>query len=160
MKTLLISRSDGSDPNNDQDQGTFGSAQLLDDLGYVLGRWVSLELPWRNNAPMVSCILPGVYQATLEYSPHFNRVLFHLQNVPGRSYVEIHMANWAGDKLKGWWSDLDGCIALGLHRGIIAPPKTGKIQNAILQSNIALDQFMELAGPGDIRVDVRAPVPA
>ena len=151
MKSLIISR---AAPGLDADQGTFGSAVLLDDDGTQLGQWVSLELPDRYNTPNISRIPAGTFTAHLQYSPHFNMALFHLQGVPGRSYVEIHMANWAGDTAKGWWSDLDGCIALGLHRGVLMPPKTGKMQNAILQSMVALNQFMELAGPDDLQVKI------
>ncbi len=46
----------------------------------------------------------GSYQAILDYSPKFQRLTPHL-DVPGRTYIEIHPANWA--------SQLEGCIAVG-----------------------------------------------
>jgi hypothetical protein len=47
----------------------------------------------------------GSYKTTLELSPHFRFQTPHLQ-VPGRTYIEIHPANWP--------SQLEGCIAVGV----------------------------------------------
>ena len=162
MKTLLISRVDGL---TDEAEGTFGAAMLLDTSGNrvpcldgTTPTWCSLELPWRNNAPGVSRIPAGIYKAVLEYSPHFSRVLFHLLDVPGRSYVEVHAANWAGDVAKGFYSDLEGCISIGMHLAVLTPPRTGHPQKAIAQSGFALDQLMSTVGNDDFRIDVRDPV--
>jgi len=67
----------------------------------------TLERPWQNgaNAHGLSCILPGTYQVIVDFSPHFNGLMPHILNVPGRSEIRIHPANWP--------SQLEGCIALG-----------------------------------------------
>lgn len=60
----------------------------------------SIELPWRNNAPQVSCIPEGKYFLTKRYSPKF---LHHLQVYPvaGRQWILIHPANNALKELRG-----------------------------------------------------------
>jgi hypothetical protein len=65
----------------------------------------TLELPWRDNHPETSCVPAGTYPVTLEFSPHFGRVLWELRGVPGRSECKFHPANVP--------SELRGCIALG-----------------------------------------------
>src|SRR6202142_4773771 len=90
-----------------RDDGTFGIAVLDDGTSYD-----SLELPWLNNIPGKSCIQIGTYTALLVDSPHFGFKVYQLQYVPGRSFIEIHPANWGGDTDKGLYSDLMGCIGL------------------------------------------------
>ena len=128
------------------DEGTFGNALLLDDEDQIIGRYESLELPWRDNQHGISCILPGLYEAHLIASHHFGRKVYLLENVPGRSSIELHVANWGGDKSLGWHSDLRGCMALGLGRAHMTPPDTGRSQAAITSSTDALDEVIKLAG--------------
>ncbi len=61
------------------------------------------ELPWRENMVGVSCIPPGVYQLRKRWSPKFQRPLYEVQDVPGRTHILIHAANYT--------SQLRGCIA-------------------------------------------------
>src|SRR4051812_29312300 len=70
---------------------------------------VTLELPWRDNQHDVSRIPPGEYTAERFFSPHHNRVVFRLIDVPERDFVELHIGNTAKDSL--------GCILLGLDYG-------------------------------------------
>lgn len=65
----------------------------------------TLELPDKANKPMVSCIPTGQYKCTYNFSPHFERKLYQILNVPNRSGIRIHPANYARQLL--------GCIALG-----------------------------------------------
>ena len=55
--------------------------------------------------PHITAIPTGRYQITATYSPHFNRTLPLLNNVPGYSGVRIHPGNTA--------ADTDGCILVG-----------------------------------------------
>ena len=55
--------------------------------------------------PHITAIPTGRYQITTTYSPHFNRTLPLLNNVPGYSGVRIHPGNTA--------ADTDGCILVG-----------------------------------------------
>jgi hypothetical protein len=133
MKVLYIER------GRSTDEGTFGNA-VMGDL-----QWISLELPDRGNCTGISCIPAGHYTAVRKHSDHFGYDVFLLQGVPGRTNVEIHRANFAGDTTKGWHSDLLGCIALGMHQGLMQSPD-GKMQQAIYSSRVALDQLMADAG--------------
>jgi hypothetical protein len=62
------------------------------------------ERPWLDNKPDVSCIPPGSYTFSRYESPTKGRVWI-TQDVPGRSNIEIHSANWP--------YQLAGCIAVG-----------------------------------------------
>lgn len=64
----------------------------------------TLELPWKNNAPRVSCIPKGTYWVERRNSAkHGNH--FWLKNTGSRSYILIHSANY--------FYDLLGCIGVG-----------------------------------------------
>lgn len=70
----------------------------------------SLELPWKNNMPGISCIPPGVYGLEFFDSPKFKRPILRLKHVPGREAIEIHPANHV--------AELRGCIALGIRMAV------------------------------------------
>lgn len=108
------------------DEGTFGS--LLTDSAF---HCKTGELPWRENANGASCIPPGLYVCMYRLSP-IHGMCYHVENVPGRSGVEIHSANWMGDKAKGKKCQLLGCIAPGEGVAVLEG------QKAVLQSRIAL----------------------
>jgi hypothetical protein len=63
----------------------------------------TIELPWQDNRPGISCIPEGRYALVKRYSQKFG---WHLQvaNVAGRDLILIHPAN---DALH----ELHGCIA-------------------------------------------------
>lgn len=119
------------------DEGTFGVLTL--DTGLVLQ---SGELPWRDlNADnvgdsQISCIPPDIYTCVWELS-HRHGWCYHLQNVLHRTGIEIHLANWVGDKSKGLRCELLGCIALGTERGLLFN------QKALLHSGDAIKKFNE-----------------
>src|SRR5690348_7201859 len=53
-----------------------------------------------------SKIIPaGIYSIKLYDSPKFHRAVPQLQNVPNRSFIEMHPANF--------YTDLEGCIGVG-----------------------------------------------
>ncbi len=60
----------------------------------------TIELPWLNNKPQVSCIPEGRYELVKRYSAKYKHHL-HVLNVKGRSYILIHPANDAKKELKG-----------------------------------------------------------
>lgn len=122
-KTVVLVRGAGDD------QGTPGRF-FIDGLPLCL----SLELPDRGNAPMVSRIPAGGYLCVWQKSPRFGWC-YQVLNVPGRSRILIHPANWAGDVSLGFKSDLNGCIAPGEKRGILAG------QRAVLASRLAFNRF-------------------
>lgn len=74
-------------------------------------RFVTLELPWRDNHPETSCIPIGRYQCVKRFSPHFNCALFEITGVPGRSDIELH-----GGAIVG---NTKGCVLLGHYFDLI-----------------------------------------
>ena len=81
--------------------GTWG---VLCSDGYAA---LSLELPWRDNRPNISCIPFGCYVTVWDYSPTFERFTYRVTDVPERDGIRIHGANRIGE--------LRGCIALGYN---------------------------------------------
>ena len=71
----------------------------------------TLELPWRNNEKGISSAPEGTYPIVLERSPKFKTSLWELKNVPERSEIKIHTANYV--------RQLNGCIAVGSAWGDI-----------------------------------------
>lgn len=65
---------------------------------------VTLELPWKDNEPRVSCIPVGRYRVKRHISPKFGECWL-ITDVEGRSLILIHPANKR--------SELLGCIAVG-----------------------------------------------
>tara|TARA_R110002074_G_scaffold299959_2_gene471361 strand:- start:122 stop:607 length:486 start_codon:yes stop_codon:yes gene_type:complete len=78
--------------------GTMGSMLVGDQ------RFYSIERPWLENAPNVSCIPEGTYSVGWRESPRFGET-WHIQDVPGRTHILIHAANFP--------HDVEGCIGLG-----------------------------------------------
>lgn len=60
----------------------------------------TIELPWRDNAPRISCIPEGRYEIRKRYSLKF-KAHFEIMDVQGRSLILIHPANDAAKELKG-----------------------------------------------------------
>lgn len=97
--------------HDSSDQGTFGRI-------YANGLTLfSGELPDRGNAPSVSCIPPGTYKVIWSWSPRFQRLMYEVLNVPARTGIRKHSANFMGDASIGFLSQLNGCIALGEKLG-------------------------------------------
>ena len=102
------------------DMGTFGK------FSTPLRSFVSGELPWRDNVQGLSCVPVGSYICKWQYSPSHNRNVYHLQNVPDRTDVEIHPGNYCGDTSKmnesaqePYRTDVKGCILLGMNKEMI-----------------------------------------
>lgn len=75
-------------------------------------KYFSLELPetfeGQTNVPDKTCIPEGSYPVVRLWSNHWNAMMPHLTDVPGRTEVEIHVANYPHDIL--------GCIGIGMKR--------------------------------------------
>jgi Family of unknown function (DUF5675) len=65
----------------------------------------TVERPWLRNQKELSCIPRGTYRIALQFSPHFQRNLWHVLDVEGREAIEIHPGNR--------FTDLKGCVAPG-----------------------------------------------
>ncbi|HLS11762.1 MAG TPA: DUF5675 family protein [Flavobacteriaceae bacterium] len=68
---------------------------------------VCLELSYINNEKKISSVTPGMYNLVYTWSPRFERKLWLVENVDGRSGIRIHAANYH--------HQLNGCIAPGTH---------------------------------------------
>lgn len=64
----------------------------------------TLELPYIGNKQNISAVHPGLYKAKKYNSPKFGLVIL-LENVPERSWIEIHPGNYT--------SQIEGCILPG-----------------------------------------------
>jgi hypothetical protein len=65
----------------------------------------SLERPWLNNQENISCIPEGDYKVQMLFSPKHQRIMPHVMDVPNRTVIEIHPANFV--------TELLGCVAVG-----------------------------------------------
>lgn len=89
-----------------RDGGTFGHIVLPS--GRTLA---TVELPWRDNQPRVSCIPAGSYLCRPRPYHRGGYDAIEVCDVPGRSAILFHVANWPTDVL--------GCIGVGLSRGVV-----------------------------------------
>lgn len=68
-------------------------------------------------------IAAGIYPLTKYFSPGHNKWVPLVQNVPGHSYIEIHVGNWP--------KDTKDCLLAGENLGA----------DMILNSQVAIDDF-------------------
>lgn len=124
MMLLTLNRFCAAPDNN----GTFGTLTIE---GVSGPRWFTVERPWKNNEPEVSCIPTGLYRlrhGTFAAGGGYPDLEF--VDVPGRKWIEIHRANKA--------SQLKGCIA---------PGKGLNLSNwMVTDSTKALNEILALIG--------------
>ena len=107
-------------------QGTFGV--LLDnDEPFCL----TLEDPWKNNEPNVSCIPDGMYNCERAKSPKFGDT-FEVTRVTGRTHILFHRGNTQ--------DDTHGCILVGEQYSRLND------KWAIVVSGDAFNEFMRRMG--------------
>lgn len=117
-------------------EGTFGKMLFPD------GWWCyTVERPWLDNKPRVSCIPDGVYSLGLRYSPTVSRITrgryqegWEIQDVPGRTYIMVHPANWP--------TDLLGCMGVGKTYTELQA-HDGLLHKAVTHSQSTFDEVME-----------------
>ena len=75
----------------------------------------TIELPWRGNVRLKSCIPEGLYQLVLRFS---ERHRYHLQvkDVPDRSLILVHKANNALKELKGCIAPVNELLSPGIGK--------------------------------------------
>jgi len=119
------------------DQGRRG----LLTVSFAPFRCNTLELPWRDNRPNMSCFPAGTYELRWARPSHAIggfRELYLIDGVPGRSGCFLHSGTVAGDRALGYLSDSYGCPLLGLTVGTYGG------QLALFNSRAAVRQFNEL----------------
>ncbi len=94
--------------------GTFGA--LLDGpLPFAL----TVEPPWKDNEPNISCIPEGVYICESVNSVHFGST-FEVMDVPDRTLIRFHGGNLGvGDEKRAIDPDTKGCPVIGEEFGFL-----------------------------------------
>lgn len=83
---------------------TTGVFVALDRYGNLLHSCVTLELPWRDNAPQISCIPEFSYTVDARESDKHGQH-YHVTGVAGRTFILFHPGTYT--------SQLRGCIIPG-----------------------------------------------
>lgn len=119
-----------------------GIMTLFDDHGFPYWENRTLELPDLDNQSRISCIPEGEYTVVKRNSEKYGDH-FHILDVPNRSYILIHNANFK--------RQLKGCIAVGLahtdidgdgHRDVTRSKKTLKDLNKQLPESFTLEIYI------------------
>jgi hypothetical protein len=91
----------------------------------------TIELPWMDNQPRISCIPEGTYALRKRYSPKFKEHLL-VEGVAGRDVILIHPANNALLELKGCIAPVS--ILTGEGKGSQSRIALEKIRLPVLKS--------------------------
>lgn len=89
---------------------------------------VTLENPWKDNIPYISCIPEGSYHCNRVQSPRFGDT-FEVINVKDRTSILFHAGNIE--------ADTSGCILLAMSYGMLHDIP------AITNSRVAMSKFKE-----------------
>ena len=115
--------------------GVFGT------LEYNRFECVTVELPWRNNQPSVSCIPDGTYTLRRDYYHTGRYEAFEICDVANRSRILIHAANTI--------DDIKGCVGVGRELGWVND------RWAVTNSRETLDRLMrELDGVDETTINI------
>jgi|SRR5215831_8121482 len=82
----------------------------------------------------VKKIPSGIYDCEIYNSPRHHMEVILLKDVPNRSMIEIHIANFP--------KELEGCIAPGEFRG----------QGMVMNSKVTFDKLMQTVDRNDIKI--------
>lgn len=103
---------------------SLGRIFLYDGAGSLTG-FDSLENPWLDNLPNVSCIPAGNYRCRRTTSSKYGET-FEVVGVEGRTHILFHWGNYP--------SNTKGCVLLGKSRAVEVP--------AVWRSREAHAEFM------------------
>ena len=92
------------DRYDEDDKRTLGNAGIWDGQKYLF-KFVTLELPWKDNRRSVSRIPSGEYEAIATPRASNGRYAILLMNVVDRSEIMLHIGNYT--------RDIRGCILPG-----------------------------------------------
>jgi hypothetical protein len=99
----------------------------------------TLELPWRDNRPQISCIPDGDYFVNPWNSIRWPNS-YHVTGVNGRSAILTHTGNLAADTSVGLKTHVHGCILVGKRHGWLNK------QRAVLYSAVAMNELRNVVG--------------
>lgn len=108
----------------------------------------TIELPWKDNKPKVSCIPVGKYKCIYRYSTKY-KGHYHVTGVPNRSWILTHNGTFAGDVEEGFKTHSEGCIIIGKYHGKVDS------QDAVLLSRVTLRKFVEVMGKKLFELEVQ-----
>lgn len=96
---------------------------------------VTLELPWRDNEPKLSCIPTGVYTCKRDTNRKTTGglripVTYEVAGVPNRNGILFHVGNTT--------KDTHGCIITGSSFGYISD------EPAVLDSKLAFNKWLNI----------------
>jgi hypothetical protein len=92
----------------------------------------TLELPWLNNMPNISCIPTGTYTVARTFSIRHLRWMYEILKVTQRDGIRLDVANY--------YYQLQGCVALGLTKSDINKDGELDVVSSMLASK-ALEYF-------------------
>lgn len=128
IRTIYIERYD-----NDE-RGCYGSLSVGNLDCYTL------ELPWKDNTPNISCIPAGKYEAFIDHNVTIGGMeVIRLRDVPNRTGILIHVGNYT--------SDIAGCILVGNSQSTNSVKKmvtSSKFTMEKLLSEVELDDEIEV----------------
>lgn len=104
-------------------------------LSYGDEHFWTVEKPWKDNEPFVSCIPAGNYTMVRRDSPRFGPRTWEVSDVPGRTHILLHVGNTANDVV--------GCISLGTHLHSTAEGVSSS-RKAMKQFHALTDELDEL----------------
>lgn len=109
-------------------------------------KYFSLELPelfdGQANVINKTCIPPGTYDVQRLWSNHWSQMMPHVVGVPGRTEVEIHIANYPHDIL--------GCIGIGNKR--LSDTEIGESGEAFEEFNKDFENAIAAGEPVSITI--------
>lgn len=112
----------------------------------------TIELRNAFNKPQISCIPEGTYKCVYRESPKYPKH-YHILDVPGRSFILIHPANFAGSiNPKTGKPDLLGCIGVGNGYGDL----NGDGVVELLNSTKTMKKLLEIVGKNSFELTIHA----
>jgi hypothetical protein len=109
-------------------------------------KYFSLELPelfdGQPNVTDKTCIPAGTYAVQRLWSNHWNQMMPHIVGVPGRTEIEIHIANFPKDIL--------GCMGIGDLR--ISDTEIGESEKAFDEFNQDFENAIAAGEPVTISI--------
>lgn len=115
---------------------TFGYIGMPD--GQVLA---TVERPWLDNKPMVSCIPTGYYSCAPKFYNRGGYQAVEVLNVPNRSHILFHIGNYARDS--------NGCILINSRHGANGDEWCGR------DSGTAFVDFMKQVGGEPFSITIK-----
>lgn len=110
---------------------SLGHFTLMNDNHDPILTLATVERPWINNEPFISCFPPGLYICKVRYSEKHGHH-WEITNIVGRTLCLIHIANFM--------TDLQGCVGVGLSHADI--DKDGNLD--VVSSRKAMEKLRKI----------------